>query len=189
MTDNGILRPFRFPLCESWGIMEATKPSTTLQPPTVRSDMTTNELSSDRSANEEPMEVLGESDCWALLRDTSVGRIAYSTADGGVEIFPINHLVDQGSIVFRTAAGTKLAGATDAAEVVFEADNSDAERGVAWSVILKGHAEMITVANDLFESFDLNVRPWHASRKPYFVRVVPMLTTGRRFKVDRSAQA
>jgi hypothetical protein len=55
--------------------------------------------------------------------------------------------------------------------------------------ILKGNAEMITVANDLFESFDLNVRPWHASRKPYFVRVIPMLTTGRRFNVDRSVQA
>jgi hypothetical protein len=55
--------------------------------------------------------------------------------------------------------------------------------------ILKGHAEMITAANDLFESFDLNVRPWHASRKPYFVRVIPMLTTGRRFNVDRSVQA
>ncbi len=42
---------------------------------------------------------------------------------------------------------------------------------------------------DLFESFDLNVRPWHVSRKPHFVRVVPMLTTGRRFEVDRSARA
>lgn len=166
------------------------RPSATVQPPTVRSDMTTrNEFSSDGAANEDPMEVLGESDCWALLRNTSVGRIAYPTAGGGVEIFPINHIVDQGSIVFRTAAGTKLAGATNAAEVVFEADNSNIERGAAWSVIVKGHAEMITVANDLFESFDLNVRPWHASRKPYFVRVVPISTTGRRFNVDRGARA
>ena len=133
------------------------------------------------------MEVLGESDCWALLRATSVGRIAYPTAEGGIEIFPVNHLVDQGSIVFRTAAGAKLAGSTSAVEVVFEAADSDDERGGAWSVILKGHAEMITVADDLFESFDLNVRPWHASRKPYFVRVVPLLTTGRRFNVDRRA--
>jgi hypothetical protein len=150
--------------------------------------MTTNEISSGRSANEEPMEVLGESDCWALLRGVSVGRIAFPTDDGGVEIFPINHLVDQGSIVFRTAAGAKLAGATKASEVVFEADNSDVEPSVVWSVIMKGHAEMITVASDLFESFELNVRPWHASRKPYFVRIVPMLTTGRRFNVDRSAR-
>ena len=145
-------------------------------------------MTSNEPVNEEPMDVLGESDCWALLRGTSLGRIVYPTVDGGVEIFPINHLVDQGSIVFRTAAGTKLAGATGAGEVAFEADDCDLERGVAWSVILRGHAKLITAASDLFESFDLNVRPWHASRKPYFVRIVPTSTTGRRFDIDRSAR-
>jgi len=188
MADNRIGRPVSFPLMLIVGDNGDGTSSRNNATPRVCSDMTSNEVSSDKNANGEPMEVLGESDCWALLRGTSIGRIAYPTSDGGVAIFPVNHLVDQGSIVFRTAAGTKLAGSTSATEVVFEADDSDSKRGVAWSVILRGHAEMITVAADLFESFDLNVRPWHASRKPYFVRVVPMSTTGRRFNIDRSAQ-
>ncbi len=146
--------------------------------------MTTNRTPNKNMADDEPMEILGESDCWALLRVASVGRLAFPTIDGGVHIFPVNHLVDQGSVVFRTAAGTKLAGAIGANEVVFEADDSDNERGLAWSVILKGNAEMITGATRLFESFELNVRPWHASLKPYFVRVVPTSTTGRRFNID-----
>ena len=29
-------------------------------------------------------------------------------ADGEIEIFPVNFIVDHGSIVFKTAAGTKL---------------------------------------------------------------------------------
>ena len=134
------------------------------------------------------MEVLGESDCWALLRGVSVGRIAFPTDDGGVEIFPINHLVDQGSIVIRTADGAKLVSSYRKKWHPARTLLPDVEPSVVWSVIMKGHAEMITVASDLFESFELNVRPWHASRKPYFVRIVPMLTTGRRFNVDRSAR-
>jgi nitroimidazol reductase NimA-like FMN-containing flavoprotein (pyridoxamine 5'-phosphate oxidase superfamily) len=143
-----------------------------------------NDNLSTEPASEEPMEILGESECWALLREVSVGRIAFPTPSGGVDIFPVNHFVDGGSIVFRTAAGAKLTGATLANEVVFEADGSDEENILAWSVILKGHAEMISTATDLFKSFELNVRPWHASSKPYFVRVVPTSTTGRRFKID-----
>lgn len=139
------------------------------------------------NANEEPIEVLGESECWALLRGVDVGRIAFATANGGVDIFPVNHLVDGGSIVFRTDAGAKLTGATDAHEVVFEADGSAEQRGLAWSVIVKGRAEMIATATDLFESFQLNVQPWHASRKPYFVRVIPTTTTGRRFNIARGS--
>lgn len=142
-----------------------------------------NDNLSSSPTGEEPMEILRESECWALLREASVGRIAFPTADAGVDIFPVNHLVDGGSIVFRTDGGAKLTGATAATEVVFEADGSDARNALAWSVILKGDAEMISGATDLFESFELNVRPWHASRKPYFVRVVPTLTTGRRFKI------
>ena len=146
--------------------------------------MTTDETQSFLASDETPMEILSESDCWALLRHASIGRLAFSTASGEIEIFPVNHLVDQGSIVFRTAAGAKLAGATSADEVAFEADDSDSEHGFAWSVILKGRAEMITAATGLFESFELNVRPWHASRKPYFVRLAPNSTTGRRFQID-----
>jgi len=135
----------------------------------------------------EPLQQLSESECWALLRDVDVARLATSTPDGGVDVFPVNHVVDRGSIVFRTAVGTKLSNALEAREVVIEADNAaghaDDQRDDPWSVVLHGTAELITRDTELFDSFELSVRPWHLSHKPYFVRVVPHTISGRRFHI------
>ncbi len=139
---------------------------------------------------DEPLERLSESECWALLRTVDVGRLAAPTPTGGADIFPINHLVDQGSIVFRTALGTKLSTALDATEVAFEADNAadraESQHDDPWSVVVHGTAGLITLDTELFDSFELTVRPWHVSRKPYFVRLIPTRISGRRFHVDPS---
>lgn len=137
------------------------------------------------------VEELSVSLCWALLRTVEVGRIATPTASGRVEIFPVNHIVDHGSVVFRTGPGTKLTAAIEAVEVAFEADNAapGAEyhvrrRDDPWSVVIHGTAELITLDTELLDSFDLSVRPWHAATKPYFVRIVPNDVTGRRIRLD-----
>ena len=44
---------------------------------------------------------LSESACWALLRTTSVGRLAVWVEDHP-DIFPINFAVDHGTVVFRS---------------------------------------------------------------------------------------
>jgi nitroimidazol reductase NimA-like FMN-containing flavoprotein (pyridoxamine 5'-phosphate oxidase superfamily) len=133
----------------------------------------------------EPLEELSESECWTLLRTVDIGRLAAPNRRGGVDIFPVNHVVDQGSLVFRTAAGTKVTDAVEAPEVAFEADNAacsyDAQLDDPWSVVVHGVAELITIQTDLFDSFELIVRPWHVSNKPYFIRVVPTSVSGRRF--------
>ena len=138
-----------------------------------------------------PLEELSESECWTLLRTVDVGRLATPTPRGGVEIFPVNHLVDQGSIVFRSAMGTKVTNAVEAREVAFEADNAarphDAQPDDPWSVVVHGSAELITIETELFDTFDLSVRPWHVSNKPYFVRVVPTTVSGRRFRMEPSS--
>ncbi len=135
----------------------------------------------------QPLEELSESDCWTLLRTVDVGRLATPTPRGGVDVFPVNHLVDQGSIVFRTAMGTKVSDAVEAQEVAFEADNAaptyDEQRDDPWSVVVHGVAELITIETDLFDSFELVVRPWHVSNKPYFIRLVPITVSGRRFRI------
>jgi nitroimidazol reductase NimA-like FMN-containing flavoprotein (pyridoxamine 5'-phosphate oxidase superfamily) len=139
----------------------------------------------------EPLDELSESECWMLLRTVDVGRLATPTPRGGVDVFPVNHLVDQGSIVFRTAMGTKVSNAVDAAEVAFEADNAartyDEQRDDPWSVVVHGVAELITIETELFDSFELVVRPWHVSNKPYFIRLVPTAVSGRRFRIDHDA--
>ncbi len=135
----------------------------------------------------EPLEELSESECWTLLRTVDVGRLATPTQRGGVDVFPVNHVVDQGSIVFRTALGTKVTNALEASEVAFEADNAartyDEQDDRPWSVVIHGVAELITIETELFDSFELAVRPWHVSNKPYFIRLTPTSVSGRRFRI------
>ena len=124
--------------------------------------------------------------CWALLRSHEVGRLAVSIADRP-EIFPINYVVDHGTVVFRTAEGTKLAGAVQR-DVAFEADGFEPDTGEAWSVVVKGRGEEVARVHELFDTVDLPLFPWHAAPKQRFVRIVPDEVSGRRFRVvDREA--
>jgi uncharacterized protein len=140
----------------------------------------------------EPLGVaeLDESRCWTLLRSAEVGRLAVAIG-GHPDIFPINFVVDHGTIVFRTAEGTKLAASVLGQAIAFEVDGYDAASGEAWSVVLKGGAVEIDRMQELFDAADLPLFPWHTGPKPRFVRIEPVELTGRRFQVvgarDRSA--
>ncbi|WP_380169535.1 pyridoxamine 5'-phosphate oxidase family protein [Jannaschia sp. R86511] len=129
---------------------------------------------------------LSESECWVLLREALVGRLAVSV-DDVPDVFPVNHVVDHGTLVFRTAAGTKLA-ATAGRPVAYEVDGYDPSSGQAWSVVLKGRAREVSQLHDVLETMDLPLRPWHASSKPRFVRVEPTSVTGRRFHTSVPSQ-
>jgi nitroimidazol reductase NimA-like FMN-containing flavoprotein (pyridoxamine 5'-phosphate oxidase superfamily) len=126
--------------------------------------------------------ILETKTCWDLLRVAEVGRLAVSITDHP-DIFPVNFVVDHGTIVFRTAEGTKLAAAVLGQAVAFEIDGYDAEVGDAWSVVVKGRAVEIERMQDVFEALDLPLFPWHASPKHRFVRIEPADVSGRRFRV------
>lgn len=128
------------------------------------------------------VEVLGASACWDLLRTVSVGHLAV-VVDGHPEIFPVNYKVDQESVVFRTGEGTKLHAVAGPAAVALEADGTDQEKRIAWSVEVKGHAVVLEPSPDLMRGVGLTLFPWQAGRKDYFVRIIPTAVTGRRFKV------
>jgi uncharacterized protein len=125
---------------------------------------------------------LSESACWALLRTTSVGRLAV-WVDDHPDIFPLNYAVDHGTVVFRSKAGTKVSATLSDAPVALEADGYDPETKEAWSVVIKGRAEEIKDGPDLLETVDLPLFPWQAGDKGRFIRIVPTTTSGRRFPV------
>lgn len=126
-----------------------------------------------------PPAVLSTSESWALLREGVVGRIAVAVGDQP-EIFPVNYLVDHGSIVIRTAEGTKLL-AAKGRPVAFEVDEFDPANGEAWSVVVKGTAQEVSRHYELIDSEQLPLFPWHAAAKPRVLRIEPGLVTGRRF--------
>jgi nitroimidazol reductase NimA-like FMN-containing flavoprotein (pyridoxamine 5'-phosphate oxidase superfamily) len=120
---------------------------------------------------------LNEHECWDLLRRSEVGRLAVSRGDHP-DIFPVNYVVDHGTVVFRTAEGTKFIEAVLGEAVAFEVDGE--LEGEAWSVVLKGHAFAIENMYELFDAMDL-------APKHEFVRIVPDEVTGRRFFVTDRA--
>lgn len=118
--------------------------------------------------------------CWALLRMVDLGRLAVVTA-GRPEIFPVNFVVDHGSVVFRTAEGTKLAALTITPDVAFEADGQDPNTGEVWSVVIKGRVRELTRLEELLDAESLPLHPAHPSAKNRFVRIEPEHVHGRRF--------
>ncbi|MEO6145151.1 MAG: pyridoxamine 5'-phosphate oxidase family protein [Dermatophilaceae bacterium] len=133
--------------------------------------------------NDEPKAIveLSSAESWTLLREAVVGRLAV-VVDDRPDIFPVNHLVDLGSVVFRTAPGTKL-NAAIGHHVAFEVDGYDVETTSAWSVVVKGRASAVNRLDDVLAVIALPPFAWHSAPKPHFIRIEPDSITGRRFEV------
>ena len=126
-------------------------------------------------------EVLSQHDAWQLLRSAQVGRLAV-VIEGRPDIFPVNHVVDHGTIVFRSDPGSKLSAAVGHA-VAYEVDGYDARTGIAWSVVAKGTAHAKRRIDEVADSVDLPLFAWQAGPKRAFVRIDVADLTGRRFAV------
>jgi nitroimidazol reductase NimA-like FMN-containing flavoprotein (pyridoxamine 5'-phosphate oxidase superfamily) len=126
--------------------------------------------------------VLAVNECWALLRTAKVGRLAV-VVDGRPDIFPVNFLVDQGTVVVRTGVGTKLDAVLTSPHVAFEADGYDEPAGSAWSVVIKGQGQDVKKMHELLDTVTLPLFPWQAGAKGRFVRLVPDEISGRRFTI------
>jgi uncharacterized protein len=125
-----------------------------------------------------PVSILSQTECWDLLSSMSLGRLVTSV-DGQPEIFPVNFVVQQRTILFRTAEGTKLVSTAINNNVLFEVDNHNVAEG--WSVIVKGIARSQRTDDEIAEAEKAQLLPWIATVKPHYVRIRPMSITGRRF--------
>lgn len=130
------------------------------------------------STSDAPVVELTESESWDLLGSVSLGRLV-TTVNGWTEIFPVNFVVQKNTLLFRTAAGTKLLTAALNEYVIFEADDHNAAEG--WSVIVRGKARQLSTSAELAEADRAGLYPLVATWKERFVRIVPQTMTGRRF--------
>nr|MDT0526230.1 pyridoxamine 5'-phosphate oxidase family protein [Streptomyces sp. DSM 41633] len=126
-----------------------------------------------------PVEILSERESWDLLGGVSLGRLV-TAVDDEANVFPVNFVVQNRTILFRTAAGTKLISAAINNQVVFEADDHDSAEG--WSVIVRGVARTLRSDEELDEAEQAQLLPWTATSKTHYVRVSPVRVTGRRFR-------
>ena len=138
------------------------------------------------SSKDASMEILDEGECWARLATEQVGRLVTRVGEV-VDIVPINYVVDGHSIVFRTAAGSKLAGVLVNEAVVFEVDLFDLEQG--WSVVLHGSAQVLETDAEIAAVEALPLRPLVPTLKPTFVRVRPESLSGRAYRFGPEQRA
>jgi nitroimidazol reductase NimA-like FMN-containing flavoprotein (pyridoxamine 5'-phosphate oxidase superfamily) len=125
------------------------------------------------------LEHLSAADCWRLLASLPVGRIGV-IVDSRPEIYPLNHIVDRGTILFRTDAGSKLRGLARSPAVCFQVDGIDDELHTGWSVLVKGRATEIHDPVDRERAAGLSLDYWSVGDKPHWIRIVPEEVTGRR---------
>ena len=120
--------------------------------------------------------------CWELLAASVVGRLAL-IVDGHPEIFPVNFVIEHRSIVFRTAAGTKLWQTGKETPAAFEIDGYDADSQEAWSVVARGTTVIVDSDVEQAAADALGLEPWEPGEKSHYIRLSLQVLTGRRFKV------
>ena len=120
-------------------------------------------------------------ECWELMRAQELGRLAFNIIDE-LHITPINYAVDGETVLFRTAAGSKLFGVELGGEVAFEID--EVEGDVATSVVVRGRARRLEEDEEQ-RAEHVPLRPWLGSDKPFLVEIVPTEVTGRRYPISR----
>ena len=133
---------------------------------------------------ESALVVLGEEESWHLLASADLARLAVSI-DGGVDIFPINYVVADRVIFFRTAPGSKLMDLTKHPIVALETDGTHNRR--RWSVVVKGSAVRLGSDEEIEASGVLSLHSLVPTEKWNYVRITASSITGRQFTSSRQA--
>ena len=127
------------------------------------------------------LEELSTDECVELLSQATVGRVAINV--GALPaILPVNFVVLDGAIVFRTVVGSKLAAATSRAVVAFEIDEYESDGRSGWSVMVQGLCDEVTDPATLERVRRSHVESWALDgQADRVVRIDMHLVSGRRF--------
>jgi uncharacterized protein len=118
-----------------------------------------------------------------LLMEASVGRLGLSIEALPV-ILPVNYVLIDDSIVFRTVHGTKLDAATRHAVVAFEVDQYEPDGSAGWSVLVRGRASEITDPEIPTTARARGLSSWALDgAADHYILIDTDVVTGRRFWV------
>ena len=113
---------------------------------------------------------LSREECHTLLGGRHLGRLAF-VDDKWPVILPVNYVLDDASVIFRTDEGSKLDAAVRGAPVAFEVDGVNEIEQTGWSVLARGHAEEVTDPDQLDRLRRLPLVPWAPGAKAHYVRI------------------
>ncbi len=121
------------------------------------------------------LEHLTTEECEDHLSAGGVGRIVLSGVRGP-EVFPVNFIFTNATIVFRTSDAL----ARNISDVVaFEVDHIDETMSEGWSVLVRGHTRLIEEPAERLAIARLDLEPWAGGARPNLIAITPFELTGR----------
>jgi uncharacterized protein len=128
---------------------------------------------------------LTKGECFSLLARQRLGRVVL-VDDRGPLALPVNFVLDQYTVLFRTDEGTKLDVAVRLGPVAFQIDGVDQATRTGWSVLVRGEAKEVTDPAELALVRRLPLYPWAPGAKGHYVRILPSSLTGRRIALPEA---
>ena len=116
-------------------------------------------------------------ECWRLLQDAAMCRLALVDADGDPAIYPVNIRVRNGAVLIRSAEDAKVRSLLERPRVALETDGGALR--VRWSVIARGTAEVTGEGDDADGEDDTG--SWFPGEKSCLIRITVEAITGKRF--------
>ncbi len=128
---------------------------------------------------ERSFDVLERDECFALLARVPVARLGVAEPGLAPLIVPVNFVVDDETVVFRSDWGTKLE-LLRQYPVSLQADEFDQLHHTGWSVLLQGPAHEVDPA----ELDHLVIHTWAPGERERWVRIEPTQVSGRRIHLN-----
>ena len=117
-------------------------------------------------------------ECLRLLDTHAVGRVAWN-GPAAPTVLPVNFIVDEGEIWFRTTAHSSLSRQIDDLPISFQVDDVDEFTRSGWSVLVRGTAHVVYDATRVPRTWP-GLETWPAGAHALHVVVEPQEITGRR---------
>ncbi len=127
------------------------------------------------------LEPMGPTECMTFLKRGGVGRVAVAVGDD-IEVLPVNFVVHDGEVVFRTGPQTVLARQANR-RLTFELDRIDDSMRSGWSVIVRGPARVLTEPDLHLVAAAAELEPWAGGVRDLYIAITPDRLSGRRIHV------
>lgn len=122
---------------------------------------------------------LPSTECLALLRSHTIGRVGWNTTDGP-QILPVTYVLRDGSIIFRTTPYGALSELRNVRHVAFEVDEFDVATRTGWSVLVRGTAKAATNPDELSKLWEQqDPIPWATGARTLFITISTDQLSGR----------
>jgi nitroimidazol reductase NimA-like FMN-containing flavoprotein (pyridoxamine 5'-phosphate oxidase superfamily) len=135
------------------------------------------------AARQRPVE-LTRDECLQRLRTEHVGRVVVVTPALRPLVRPVDYVFDDRSqsVVFRSRRGSKLYALAHAERACFEIDGAGRRPGVAWSVIVTGVVETVSVADEIRRLAALGLDTRATGESEAWLRIRTNAVSGRRLQ-------